>query len=218
MKFTMKRFIKVLIVFGMVFFISIAYSSIPPHPRVKNRIKDVKHLTHNFQELHSRGWNAPWRETLKKIHGISLEQKLFPALDVNLMRRNNVTMEVPYRALLILVKFSDHDSSVNASFFDGLAFGTSSNTLRNYYYSLGNSNLMGGTLDIVTVNLPSTMGWVQAPQTYSYYVNGQNGFGIYPRNVQKLAEDAVEAVDGIVDFSNYDNDGDGLCGCAHDCP
>ena len=66
-----------------------------------------------------------------------------------------------------------------------------------------------GNLDIVTVNLPSTVGWVTAPQTYSYYVNGQNGIGSYPHNSQKLVEDIVNLVNPSIDFSQYDNDGDG---------
>ena len=32
-------------------------------------------------------------------------------------------------------------------------------------------------------------------QTYAYYVNGQNGFGVYPNNAQRLVEDVVNAAD-----------------------
>ncbi|UCC45133.1 MAG: M6 family metalloprotease domain-containing protein, partial [Candidatus Zixiibacteriota bacterium] len=66
-----------------------------------------------------------------------------------------------------------------------------------------------GQLDIVTVNLPSTIGWTRAPQTYAYYVDGQRGIGTYPTNSQGLIEDLVDLVDGSVDFSQYDNDFDG---------
>ena len=48
------------------------------------------------------------------------------------------------------------------------------------------------------------------PQTYDYYVDGQRGiYGDYPHNCQKMVEDAVEAADPYVDFSQYDNDGPG---------
>lgn len=49
-------------------------------------------------------------------------------------------------------------------------------------------------------------GWYRMPEDYSYYTDGQRGFGQYPRNAQKLAEDAVLAADPDVDFSEYDND------------
>ncbi len=46
---------------------------------------------------------------------------------------------------------------------------------------------------------------------YAYYVDAQAGFGTYPRNAQKPAEDAVAAADPLVDFSQFDNDGpDGI--------
>lgn len=54
------------------------------------------------------------------------------------------------------------------------------------------------------------VGWVTAENNYSYYTNNNYGFSSYPHNAQKLAEEAVLAADQLgVDFSNYDNDGDG---------
>jgi immune inhibitor A len=108
-----------------------------------------------------------------------------------------------FRALALLVKFTDNPSSVGASFFDTLIFGTGTGTVRDYYREISYS-----TLDIVTVNLPSSLNWKTAPQTYTYYVNGNYGFGSYPRNAQKLVEDVVALVNPVVDFSQYDNNGD----------
>jgi M6 family metalloprotease-like protein len=109
-----------------------------------------------------------------------------------------------WRALALLVEFTDNPSQVGANYFDTLLFGSGSGTLKDYY-----SAASYGSLDIVTVNLPSAIGWCTMPQTYAYYVNGNNGFSNYPRNAQKLAEDAVLVADPIVDFTQYDNDGDG---------
>jgi len=53
-------------------------------------------------------------------------------------------------------------------------------------------------------------GWYRMPELYSYYVDGQRGFGSYPHNAQKLAEDAVYAADPDVDYSEFDNNGDGM--------
>ena len=110
-----------------------------------------------------------------------------------------------FKILAILVEFSDHANSVSAQFFDTLVFDTAGTTIRNYYDEISFSQL-----DMVTVNLPSSLGWRMAPQTYSYYVNGQGGLGSYPQNSQKMVEDLVDLVNPSVDFSEYDNDNDGF--------
>jgi len=115
-----------------------------------------------------------------------------------------------FKALVLLVNFSDNPSSVNASFFDTLIFENQQGCVRHYYQEVSY-----GALDIVTVDLPSTTGWSTAPETYAYYVDGLYGLGgdyppyNYPHNSQRLVEDLVDLVDPIVDFSQYDNDSDG---------
>jgi M6 family metalloprotease-like protein len=110
----------------------------------------------------------------------------------------------PFKTLAILVQFTDLPSQVGASFFDTLLFGPASQTVRGYYREVSYNQL-----DIVTVNLPSSLGWRTAPQSYDYYVNGQNCLGNYPYNCQRLTEDLVAMVDPVVDFSQYDNNHDG---------
>ena len=110
-----------------------------------------------------------------------------------------------YKALVLLVNFSDNPSMVNPSFFDTLIFADQPHCVRNYY-----QEVTYGTLDIVTLDLPSSTAWHTAPHTYDYYVDGQYGlYGLYPHNSQKLVEDLVDMADSVVDFSDYDNDGDG---------
>jgi immune inhibitor A len=110
-----------------------------------------------------------------------------------------------FNVLVLLVQFTDDSSGVNPSFFDTLVFENQPGCVRHYYQEVSY-----GALDIVTVNLPSTTGWYDAPQTYAYYVDGQYGlYGTYPHNSQKLVEDLVDLADPSVDFSNYDNDSDG---------
>lgn len=177
-------------------------ASIPPHERLKTMIRDgvipKPYFIQHYQELKERGLNAPWREVLKK-KGIKINSSGPGTINKNSTTAVNST----FKMLVILVDFSDKPGSTNSTVFDNLAFGTTQGTLRHYYRSLSS-----GTFDIVTVNSPSSIGWKRMPQPYSYYVKGDNGEGFYPNNVQKLAEDACDAVDGIVDFRNYDNDGD----------
>jgi immune inhibitor A len=110
--------------------------------------------------------------------------------------------------LVLLVEFSDNQASAGGSFsdtayFNNLLFSTNAPgySMNDHYVemSYGLVNITG-----LTVN------WETMPQTYAYYVDGQRGFGNYPKNAQKMAEDAVDAAEAAgVDFSQYDNDGDG---------
>jgi immune inhibitor A len=112
------------------------------------------------------------------------------------------------RALAVLVDFSDNAHTVTASFFDSLIFAApvaGRGSVRDYF-----ADVSYGQIDLVTLNLPSSLGWQRAPQTYDYYVNGEYCVSdAYPRNCQKLAEDIVAAIDGVVDFSQYDTNSDG---------
>ena len=181
----------------LVFTFSIYASSanaVPPHPQLLEREAAAKsvqsYFMQNIDELHARGICSA-DEFLSKKDFVTAS-KLSPGALVT------------FRVLAILVKFSDNDSSVSATFFDSLVFGNTANTVRDYFDEISYSQF-----DLVTVNLPSSLGWQTAPQTYAYYVNGQNGTGGYPNNSQKLLEDLVDAVDPVVDFSLYDNNLDG---------
>jgi immune inhibitor A len=163
----------------------------------EGRIPTPYYLQHRH-ELVQRGVDAPWA-----TEGL-LKGRQFSPTSAGRAFGPELTPSGNLNALLILVQFSDKAKQVTATSFDHLVFSDSAATVKDYYKQVSYS-----TLDIVTVNLPSSIGWVTAPQTYAYYVNGQNGFGSYPQNAQRLVEDVVNAVSSVVDFSKYDNDHDG---------
>ncbi|HTX17946.1 MAG TPA: M6 family metalloprotease domain-containing protein, partial [Bacteroidota bacterium] len=176
-------------------------ASVPPHSRVLELIRrgeiPVPYYLKNLANIRSSGVNAPWSAPRHRDNmGTSSVGR--PKLGLA------ATPAGSWRALVILTQFTDHPSSVSTTSFDQIVFGTSFGTVHDYYHTVSY-----GRLDIVTVNLPSSTGWKTMPHPYSYYVNGQNGFGSYPQNAQRLVEDALNAVAGVVDFKNYDNDGDG---------
>jgi len=109
--------------------------------------------------------------------------------------------------LIILADFDDmpHEDGLNTvpEDFDTLLFSldyTPIGSMTDYYLetSYGQVILLGEVTQ-----------WYRMPELYAYYVDGQRGFGTYPRNAQRLTEDAVLIADPDVDFSIYDNDGDG---------
>lgn len=110
--------------------------------------------------------------------------------------------------LIILVDFDDmpHENGFDAqpADFDTLLFSMGirhPGSMADYYKetSYGKAYLTGQVTN-----------WYRMPELYSYYVDGQRGFGSYPRNAQRLTEDAVMAADPDIDFSLYDNNHDGM--------
>jgi len=114
-----------------------------------------------------------------------------------------------FKVLVILADFSDNPASGGLVYgqpsdFQHLLFSYDDNdnqySMAEFYVDNSYGNfVMQGTV----------VGWVRLPQTYAYYVDGQNGFGSYPTNAQKMAEDAIVGADPMVDYSQFDGDGNG---------
>ncbi|HXF59033.1 MAG TPA: M6 family metalloprotease domain-containing protein, partial [Candidatus Saccharimonadales bacterium] len=118
-----------------------------------------------------------------------------------------------YKALVILLQFPPdplipgdpgmladtlaHPSSA----YDTLLFSVGTRpggSLRDYYQEVS-----GGQFDIDGV----VTRWYTAPHPYSFYADGQSGFGDVPRNAQQMAKDAVTLADPDYDFRLLDSDG-----------
>ena len=108
-----------------------------------------------------------------------------------------------HNVLVICIRFSDVASSFTAGSFDNMVFGPWTPYSMNDYFnevSYGNLQLTG-----------LTVGWYVAANTRAHYGNAQQGWGAYPQNAAALVEEAVDAAETAgVDFSQYDNDGDGV--------
>ncbi len=184
--------------FVFVAALCISVSAAPPHPQLLEQAaagkKTLPYFIQHLDEMHQKGICLP-------------DQFLKQKLNLGNAQLSSQAA-VPFRVLAVLVQFSDHLSTVAATYFDSLVFSASGTSVRNYF-----SEISYVQIDLVTVNLPSSLGWRMAPQTYAYYVNGQNGTGNYPNNTQKLTEDIVDQIDGLVNFSQYDNDANGFVDC-----
>ena len=148
-----------------------------------------------------------WQQQGRRLPSFMTDPAFFQSKGINQSAAHPSQLTGTINALAVVIDFSDNVSTVTASFFDSLIFAppvSGLGSVRDYY-----AEVSYGQVDIVTVNLPSSLGWVRAPNNYSYYTNNQYCMGTYPNNCQKLAEDVVDAVNSVVDFSQYDNDGDG---------
>ena len=125
------------------------------------------------------------------------------------LRADAHTVPDTLHVLVILVDFIDKPANgsygvyATPEMFDSLLFSHGKNTMGSLteFYEENSWSKVTVVGDIV--------GWYRMPQTYAYYCNGQNGFGEYPQNAQKLTEDACVAADPDVDFRKYDVNGDG---------
>lgn len=91
------------------------------------------------------------------------------------------------KVLVLLVDFPDKPAKRAPHEFEDMLFSKGSfqtGSLRDYYaeVALGKVDVMGWV-----------HGWLRMPRNYSYYVNNKSGTGPYPKNAQKLAEDALAA-------------------------
>jgi M6 family metalloprotease-like protein len=124
-----------------------------------------------------------------------------------------------FKLLVVAVDFSDNTWQVAPGFFDSLIFTPPAPgvvSVSNYYYEVSY-----GALNLVTLDFPGSLWWKQAPLPYNGsmgYVNPDGvagtlddyGWGPYPQNLQGLVEDILWMIDPLVNFANYDNDGDGF--------
>jgi immune inhibitor A len=110
------------------------------------------------------------------------------------------------KALVLLVDFDDvpADTIMNSRghFREMLFDADNEYSMRSFYRWTSY-----GKLDITG----EVFGWFRVPEQLSYYANDRRGMGYYPKNTQRMIEDAIDVADSVVDFSEFDNDGpDGI--------
>ncbi len=169
--------------------------AVPPTEEVIQRLKDegrYEEYLASMQDARSRGVDAP---TMSK-EGFA---------------RAPFANAVYMKVLVILIDFPDKQyttglAAATQADFQELLFSTgvlSTGSMREFYEENSDGEfVMHGDV----------AGWYTADNNASYYVNecdGTRGMGPYPNNAQALVEEALEKADADVDFSEYDNDGDG---------
>ncbi len=168
----------------------------PPTKEVLQKFKDegrLEQFVETMRDARSRGVNSIVSNFGKG--GVALKS----------------TPDEPFRVVVLLIDYPDQlytegEFAAVPNDIDSVLFSDNLNptgSMKEYYIenSYGQFVLQG---DI--------FGWYRAPESYKYYVNfcdGSLGHGDYPNNGQKLVEEAILAADADIDFSLYDNNGDG---------
>ncbi|MFQ6617985.1 MAG: M6 family metalloprotease domain-containing protein, partial [Fidelibacterota bacterium] len=186
-------FISLTFILISTLFLSSVYSTTSPKPgvsipeHVKLFLKDVQKIyTEGDLVLLMRGY---YREKLKKSMGLEPVEGF----------KDTLYFKFP----VLVGKFSDSGddqwplSSLQTELFDGP---WSTGTMREYYREVSYEQFdISGTV----------YGWYQAPQTEAYYENNANGLPGQGGRTPEFIRALIEAADDTVDFSVYDNDGNG---------
>ena len=187
------------IIFGITLLLASAAISVPLSPESYRNLKDGDQLGYvlgQVAEARSRGLDSPGRNIMPSMRALQRDDA------------DETTLRVP----VILVEFEDNQADGDRhtqNYYTDLLFSQNAvnqrRSLKDYYIE----NSYGEVLIIGEV-----VGWYMMPEDYSYYVDNNSGTGDYPRNAQRMAEDAFRAADDDIDFSDYDNDGDGIVDAA----
>jgi immune inhibitor A len=107
------------------------------------------------------------------------------------------------RVIVVLVDFSDKHMTQTQQHYQDLFFalGKPKKSVREYY-----RDVTHGLIDLQG----DVVGPLRLPQTLKSYAHGASGMGRASPNAQTMAFDAVSAADPTVDFTPYDNDGNGF--------
>lgn len=126
-----------------------------------------------------------------------------PFLSMRYNGQNSGQIAVDFKVLVLLVDFPDKPFRESPAYFDDLFFADTGKTFKTYY---GKESY--GAFNAVSTDRPSRL--FHASHPYSYYTNSNYGFGAFPTNAQGLALEIAQLADPVIDFSQYDNDGDGF--------
>ena len=128
---------------------------------------------------------------------------------LSLVRSAPAAARVPLRGELrvavVLVEFQDKKIGVTKKHIEDLFFSTGrqipTGSVREYYEEV--------TKGLVQVN-GEVVGPITLPHPIGFYANGQSGLGDAFPNARTMALDAAQAADPLLDFTSFDNDGDGF--------
>jgi immune inhibitor A len=169
---------------------------IPASPELEERILQTKKLV-------AAGDHVPEGGQVVDLRSFSLISQR-PKNSIFLGPPSKIETTGTLKALVLLVDFDDNQGSTNKSHYEDLLFsvGThSTGSMRDFFIesSYGSLNVVG-----------EAHGWYRMPRPYTFYTDNQFGTGPYPKNTQKLVEDAVDAANADINYAEFDSDGDGL--------
>lgn len=146
---------------------------------------------------------ALWQEVLKEKMRLGIDNITDPVRDAGKEGMFNTAFSTPQKLVsgtkhiaAVCINFPDYSSAYDTSDFHSMFFGSwASGSVRDYYAEVSYSTLdLHGAVD----------GWYLADNDHDYY-----GYANGWVRAARLAKEAAEKADGNVDYSLFDNNGDG---------
>ena len=182
---------------------------VAPHPDLRERIKtalDSLAATGGLPEALSLRASEP--TVLGLNDGVIIPPEEFAAgTSPSVIRSAAARVAGPLRGtvrvIVVLVDFADKHMTQTRQHFLDLFFslGKPKKSVREYYKE-ATHNLIDLQGEVI--------GPLRLPQTIKTYAHGGSGMGTTAPNAQTMAFDAVTAADPQVDFTPFDNDGNGF--------
>jgi len=172
-------------------------AQMPPHPELLKKIQSgqvpMPYMLKHLDEMRKQGIDAPSPNSIIKVLN---EKKLNKALNGGEIQSFNI--------LAVCVDFSDRPFQTDPVIFDTLFFGKNkTNSIYNYL-----KEATYGKVLITSPDPPSKIGKVLANKTYAYYCGTTHG-----ANMQELVGEIVSKLDPVINYAQYDIDGDKEVDC-----
>jgi immune inhibitor A len=183
--------------------------AVAPSPELKERIsKEIADIRSNSKSAIASLARAAEPNRPGFNDGLILPPDLFPLGTPLSAIRNAALDRAPLRGavrvIVVLVDFSDKHMTQTQAHFRDLFFSTGvipTGSVREYY-----TEVTHGLIDLQG----DVVGPFRMPLTLAQYAHGASGIGGASPNAQTMARDAVIAADPTVNFTPFDNDGNGF--------
>ena len=177
-----KKLIFFVILFAFLMSTSVPLWGVSLSPEVVERLRSEGRLEQWIDRARAAREQGVWQPNPNPPALRSLKGSLAPQVDT-------------VRAIVLLVDFDDNVGTHSTAEFEQLLFSkgfiVSTGSMRDFYWENYYQTFQF---------LGDAVGWYRMPEDYTYYTNGQNGFGPYPNNAARLVEDAIDAANPDVAF------------------
>jgi len=183
---------------------------VSPSPQLQQQIQaELQNLRSNANlEVVSRALRFRLETPVGMNDGVIFPGNYFPVgTPPNVVRSaaaDRAPLRGTVRVIVVLVDFSDLNMAATQQHFQDLFFSTGvlpDGSVREYFTEVSH-----GLIDLTG----EVVGPYRLPRTLAQYANGASGTGNVLPNARTMARDAAEAANPDVDFSLYDNDGNGF--------
>lgn len=170
------------------------------------------------KDLAFQDYISVWSTTRRGENFVGLDDGMTapgPRTAAQLISRPPRPLAGEIRTIVLLVDFPDRPQSAGRtpSFFQQMLFGDldtfPTGSMAEYYRRISGFSRNKGSKGIDITG--EVHGWFRMPEASEFYTGGNSGMGTYPRNSQRMAEDAVQAAlaNGVVFDKELDVYGEG---------